>query len=143
MSIDCLICGNPTSTLYRPYCSLTCIESVVFCTYCKDPINEKSTLNPFGTFCNNICYNDFCRVYAKELLAEDTINHPKHYNSGPTCQCGKNIECITITRNMNFNLGNVMKYIWRHDHKNGLEDLKKAQWYLNDEIKRREAESDK
>jgi hypothetical protein len=41
---------------------------------------------------------------------------------------------------MSFNLGNVIKYLWRADLKNGTEDLKKAAWYLNDEIERRERE---
>ena len=63
----------------------------------------------------------------------DNINHPKHYTSHPS-----GIECIQITRHMNFNLGNVVKYLWRTDHKNGLEDLKKARWYLDDEIARLE-----
>jgi hypothetical protein len=42
---------------------------------------------------------------------------------------------------MNFNLGNVIKYLWRAGLKEEgttIEDLKKAAWYLNDEIKRRE-----
>jgi len=40
---------------------------------------------------------------------------------------------------MNFNPGNAIKYIWRAGNKgNALEDLKKARWYLDDEIKRRE-----
>lgn len=66
----------------------------------------------------------------------DPVNHPKHYNSHPS-----GIEAITITRHMGFNLGNAMKYIWRADHKsNALEDLRKAQWYLNDEIAKREKE---
>ena len=40
---------------------------------------------------------------------------------------------------MNFNLGNVVKYVWRADHKEALiQDLKKAQWYLADEIARLE-----
>jgi len=40
---------------------------------------------------------------------------------------------------MNFNLGNAMKYIWRAGSKDSLiEDLKKARWYLDDEIKRLE-----
>lgn len=68
----------------------------------------------------------------KEVLS-DPVNHPPHYNSHPS-----GVECITVTRHMNFNLGNVIKYCWRTDHKNGLEDLKKARWYLDDEIKRLE-----
>lgn len=65
------------------------------------------------------------------------VDHPKHYNSHPS-----GIECIQVSRHMGFNLGNVMKYIWRADFKNdALEDLKKALWYLQDEIKRRENEA--
>ncbi len=60
----------------------------------------------------------------------DKIN-PNHYKSHPS-----GIECITITEWMNFNLGNAVKYIWRADLKNGIEDLEKAKWYLEREIQR-------
>lgn len=63
---------------------------------------------------------------------EDKINHPKHYTNHPL-----GVECIQITEHMNFNLGNATKYIWRADLKNGLEDLKKAAWYIQREIERR------
>jgi hypothetical protein len=66
----------------------------------------------------------------------DPVNHPKHYTSHPS-----GLECIQVTRHMSFNLGNVVKYLWRSDHKNGLEDLKKAAWYLNDEIEKRTKEN--
>jgi hypothetical protein len=73
----------------------------------------------------------------------DPVNHPSHYHSTYLhAGCGKTIECIDIVRHMNFNLGNVVKYIWRADHKGAtIEDLKKARWYLDDEIKRREIEA--
>jgi hypothetical protein len=51
------------------------------------------------------------------------------------------IETIQVTRHMNFNLGNAMKYIWRagiKDEAKHIEDLKKAVFYINDEIKRLE-----
>jgi hypothetical protein len=71
----------------------------------------------------------------------DAVNHPKHYNSLPAkCECGKHIECIQVVRHTNFNIGNVIKYLWRAGYKDGvvdLEDLKKARWYLDDEIERR------
>lgn len=41
---------------------------------------------------------------------------------------------------LNYFEGNVIKYVTRHRHKNGLEDLKKAQWYLNYLIKQAEQE---
>lgn len=67
----------------------------------------------------------------------DPINNPPHYNSSPAkCECGRRIECIDIARHMDFNLGNALKYIWRTEHKNGSEDIKKAIWYLNDYLKK-------
>jgi hypothetical protein len=64
----------------------------------------------------------------------DMVNHPPHYNAHPS-----GVECITVTEWMGFNLGNAVKYIWRADEKGAsLEDLRKAQWYLNREIERRE-----
>lgn len=65
----------------------------------------------------------------------DPVNHPKHYTEHPS-----GIEAITVTEHMNFCIGNAMKYLWRADLKNGLEDLKKAQWYITREIARRERE---
>lgn len=61
----------------------------------------------------------------------DNVNHPKHYNVG-------NIEVIHYIEDKlsyeeftGYLTGNLIKYISRYKHKNGLEDLKKAQWYLN------------
>lgn len=69
------------------------------------------------------------------MADHDAVNNPAHYTSHPS-----GIECIEVTRHMSFNLGNVVKYLWRADHKGAtLEDLKKARWYLDDEIKKREA----
>ena len=61
----------------------------------------------------------------------DNVNHPKHYTSHPA-----GVECITVVEHMSFNVGNAMKYLWRADHKSGLEDLKKAAWYIQREIER-------
>lgn len=67
----------------------------------------------------------------------DPVNHPSHYTGHPS-----GIECIQITEHMNFCLGNALKYIWRADLKHdALEDLKKAKWYIEREIAKREAES--
>ena len=64
----------------------------------------------------------------------DPVNNPAHYKSHPS-----GIECIQITEHMSFNLGNATKYIWRADLKgNATEDLRKAAWYINREIERRE-----
>lgn len=61
---------------------------------------------------------------------KDNVNHPAHYKTG-------GIETIDFieAKSLSYNLGNVVKYITRADHKgNCIEDLKKAQWYLNREI---------
>lgn len=73
---------------------------------------------------------------------EDKINHPNHYTVGK-------IEVIDFIddKGLNFNLGNVVKYVARAGHKKSsgksleakaLEDLKKARWYLDREISKRE-----
>lgn len=64
----------------------------------------------------------------------DPVNHPVHYTSHPS-----GVECIDIVKHMGFNLGNVIKYVWRADLKgDALEDLKKAKFYLECELGRRE-----
>lgn len=63
-----------------------------------------------------------------------TVDHPKHYNAG-------RIEVIDAIEDwgLGFHLGNVVKYIARANHKGKpLEDLKKAQWYLNRAIEKLE-----
>jgi hypothetical protein len=60
----------------------------------------------------------------------DLVNHPPHYTTG-------GIETIDFieAKQLNYNLGNVVKYITRADHKgNRTEDLRKAKWYLEREI---------
>ena len=62
----------------------------------------------------------------------DLVNHPSHYTSHPS-----GVEAIQVTRWMNFNLGNAVKYIWRAGLKNdAIEDLRKAEFYIKDEIER-------
>lgn len=64
----------------------------------------------------------------------DNVNHPEHYTH-------LKVEAIDITENFNFNMGNALKYIIRADHKGKpIEDLKKAAWYINREIERRDAD---
>jgi hypothetical protein len=62
--------------------------------------------------------------------ASDPVNHPAHYKYG-------GIETIDFieAKELGYNLGNVVKYITRSDHKgNRKEDLEKALWYLTREI---------
>lgn len=59
--------------------------------------------------------------------ANDPVNHPAHYTQHPS-----GYECIDITRHMTYTMGNAVKYIWRCDLKNGVEDVQKAHWYVKD-----------
>jgi hypothetical protein len=67
----------------------------------------------------------------KPSETHDPVDHPRHYNNHPS-----GVECIEIVEYMTFNCGNAVKDIWRSAHKNGLEDLKKARWYVDREIAR-------
>lgn len=62
----------------------------------------------------------------------DNVNHPQHYTQG-------GIECIDALKAATVGktgieavcVANVIKYLWRYEEKNGIEDVNKAQWYIN------------
>lgn len=69
----------------------------------------------------------------------DEIQKAQHYNSHPS-----GVECIDVVRHTNFNIGQVFKYLWRAGLKGSEpveKDLKKAAYYLDDEIRRVGGES--
>ena len=74
----------------------------------------------------------------------DPVKKPGHYTYG-------RFECIDIIEDIiadasgpeGFLIGNVIKYLWRFRHKNGTEDLKKARWYLDRAITRRQSMAEK
>jgi hypothetical protein len=70
----------------------------------------------------------------------DAVNHPAHYTQG-------DIECIDALKSAlghegfkSYCRGACIKYLWRTEHKNGLEDLKKCEWYLSRLIKEIQSE---
>lgn len=76
----------------------------------------------------------------KDKMMNEKVNHPTHYTWLKE-KCG--IEVIDITRHLDFDLGNAVKYLLRANHKKELgysnkdktiEDLKKAIWYIEDKI---------
>ena len=66
----------------------------------------------------------------------DMVNHPSHYNQG-------GIECIDALKAATVSktgieavcTANAIKYLWRYEEKNGIEDVKKARWYIDRLIK--------
>ena len=80
------------------------------------------------------------------MQKEDKVNSPSHYN---WLKKLAGVEVIDITRHLDFDLGNAVKYILRAGRKTEegydnrsktVEDLKKAVWYINDKIKTLENE---
>lgn len=80
-------------------------------------------------------FTDLVERMVTKTKEYDTVECPRHYNSG-------SIECIdSIKESLDpdgfkgYLKGNVQKYLWRYKQKNGVEDLRKAKWYLDRLIK--------
>lgn len=76
-----------------------------------------------------------------EAQVNDVVNHPAHY-------CVNGIECIDViiqTQGIEdakaFCMCNAIKYLFRHKHKNGEEDVKKAKWYIDKYLELSEKEN--
>lgn len=76
-------------------------------------------------------------------IAKDPVNHPSHYETGK-------FECIDVMEEAlgrdaveSFCICNAFKYLYRSKRKNGIEDLKKARWYLNRVIEMMEEDEDR
>ena len=68
---------------------------------------------------------------AEQKIMNDSVNHPSHYTQGGI-ECLDAIEASMSQKEFQAYLkGNIIKYLWRYEFKNGLEDVKKAQFYLN------------
>ena len=66
----------------------------------------------------------------EEIENAEMVYNPPHYNQSKI-ECIDAIESATENGFENYLQGNIIKYIWRYRYKNGLQDLKKAEWYLN------------
>ena len=77
-----------------------------------------------------------------DLLNNDVVNSPRHYNQGGI-ECIDSIQAM-LTREefIGYLRGNSHKYRWRFRYKNGIEDLKKAEWYENKLLNTLEGEQD-
>lgn len=100
-------------------------KSLLFSTEpCKSCVNnggEKDSFTPLKDVAPSV----------NEKPVNDNVNHPSHYETG-------SFECIDVMLETqgkeavkNFCLCNAFKYIYRHNNKNGLEDIKKAKWYID------------
>ena len=108
---------------------MTCKDCVRFSNCFKDNPDQKFFANGIESICTTF----------QEKKA-DVVNHPSHYESGQ-------FECIDVMLEtqgkeavMDFCLCNAFKYLYRHNRKNGIEDIKKSQWYINKYIELSERE---
>ena len=91
--------------------------------------------NWYKELCPTDCENDEGDCYNKEPNV-DMVNHPSHYTQG-------GIECIDALKAATVSktgieavcTANAIKYLWRYEEKNGIEDVKKARWYIDRLIK--------
>lgn len=87
-------------------------------------------MKEYDTLCGD-CFFENNLIGRKYMVSSDMVNSPAHYTQG-------NIECIDAIEEAVADLvgmeamctGNAIKYLWRWKHKNGVEDLKKAKWYI-------------
>ena len=120
---DKLVCGNSSSDNYDQF-----IDRIDECdVYGPDAAEELP-------FTYEEVHMDSPKI--------DSINHPGHYESGK-------FECIDVMLETqgpeavkNFCICNAFKYLYRHKRKNGIEDIKKADWYLKKYIELEEAENE-
>lgn len=68
----------------------------------------------------------------------ETVDQPSHYTWHPS-----GIEAKDIAQEFSYNIGTAIAYLWRHEYKNGIEDLKKAVKHIEFEIQRLEREVNK
>lgn len=123
----------------------------VKCKSCCKPVGQGDSFrwNDYLDVLCRSCYNEIrsaaitflsaqasigCDPVVSHTVLNDMVNHPAHYKTG-------GIETIDFIRaklgKQEFEaycIGNVFKYLTRYRHKNGIEDLKKGQWYLNKAI---------
>ena len=98
--------------------------------------SAKETLNDFQ-HCN--CYKSYEEDYKEQMKkvtemvkGTDNVNHPKHYANSCSIECIDAMQATFGTKDLaKYCAVNAYKYLWRYKSKNGLEDLKKAEWYLN------------
>ncbi len=87
-----------------------------------------------------VWYDNVVKTVKTSAENNDNVNNPDHYTSGGI----ETLDYIKakVSDYPSYAVGNILDYVSRYKHKNGIEDLKKAQFYLNDLIKEMESGED-
>lgn len=92
-----------------------------------NPVSDASG-KTFHEELNEEAYQELFKAVTS--TANDNVNHPLHYTQG-SIECIDAIEASMPPAEFRGAMkANIIKYLWRYEHKNGLEDLKKARFYL-------------
>lgn len=75
--------------------------------------------------------DQYAEIEQVRQASKDNVSNPSHYTKGKV-ECIDALESATIGKSgiEAVCVANVIKYLWRYEEKNGIEDVKKAQWYL-------------
>lgn len=103
----------------------------------------KGCFNPMHTYIADY-YSDNPYAKVQETPAIDYVDHPSHYQTDKGIEVIDVIEAFTekLTGVVAFDIGCALKYLCRWSKKNGVEDLRKAIWYLEHAIKKTEGAED-
>lgn len=118
----------------------TCVECALFKKDFGCIVPEIMEDNYIEFISNELTECEAHELVRKHLKVHDNVNSPAHY-------CKGGIECIDAIKSATVGLqgvegyciGNAIKYLWRWKFKNGLEDLKKARWYIDRTIQELES----
>lgn len=92
-------------------------------------IISRTFVNTFNGELNEEAYRELFET-PKPETENDNVNHPSHYTQG-SIECIDAIEASMEPAEFRGAMkANIIKYLWRYEYKNGLEDLKKARFYL-------------
>ena len=112
-----------------PYCLLEKFLGEDYCDF------DEWSDDKLAIAYDHVYKNNEARLDGRHLEIDDDghdmVSHPKHYNQG-------GIECIDALKAATVGkrgieavcVANVIKYLWRYEEKNGVEDIRKAKWYI-------------
>ena len=125
--VICPNCGKAFMHRGEPEVIKSSTETYVYlCTHCGFEHTAKSDEEMKKHANDYIHYKD-----VPKDDKDDPVNHPSHYETGKFESIDVMVETQGVESVQDFCVCNAFKYIYRHKRKNGVEDIKKAIWYLN------------
>ena len=100
---------------------------------CSEHLTEKEAVDKFQSYFPPIDRKEEEIMYIPKEWEDkdDNVNHPKHYETGKFESIDAMLETQGKEAVQDFCICNAFKYIWRHKFKNGVEDIRKAKWYID------------